>query len=258
MPNYYADSDAKGNIIGFYADDIWDVENIPLSATPITEELWSDAIANQGKYVMQQGAMLEVTDEQKKTWASIQHLYPDVVRMVDYVVDSTGAIIEWSLKDANGADVPQPTTAELQAAWESMQPSAASLLAAAQAKKKAEVAAAVEAKIVSGYISATPLAVDGLCHPYGTTLADQSNLGFEYSKMMANPTQTTVPYRTQDALDFVNHTRDEFKYIAEEIYTRTKYFMSQGYAYYRQIYAPNATVESVDAIVVTITDPPAS
>jgi hypothetical protein len=57
MIQYYADSDVNGNIIGFYNDDIWDVTKIPITAIEITEEQWQDCIANQGKYIVQAGAL---------------------------------------------------------------------------------------------------------------------------------------------------------------------------------------------------------
>lgn len=58
MTQYYADSDANGNIIAYYNDDIWDVTKIPSTAIKITEAQWQDAIANQGKYFIQSGALI--------------------------------------------------------------------------------------------------------------------------------------------------------------------------------------------------------
>jgi hypothetical protein len=37
---FYADSDASGNITGFYNDDIWDAAKIPKTAIKITELQW--------------------------------------------------------------------------------------------------------------------------------------------------------------------------------------------------------------------------
>lgn len=55
---YYADADASGKILGFYNDDIWDVNKIPKTASKITEAQWQDCIANNGKYHMQAGALV--------------------------------------------------------------------------------------------------------------------------------------------------------------------------------------------------------
>jgi predicted NAD/FAD-dependent oxidoreductase len=55
---YYANADTNGNIIGYYNDDIWDVTKIPTTAIKITEAQWQDAVANQGKYLIQSGAFV--------------------------------------------------------------------------------------------------------------------------------------------------------------------------------------------------------
>lgn len=54
---FYANSDENGNINGFYNDDIHTPEQIPTTAIKITEAQWQDAVANQGKYIIQTGAL---------------------------------------------------------------------------------------------------------------------------------------------------------------------------------------------------------
>lgn len=184
---------------------------------------------------------------------AIMQLYPNAVPNVDFIVqdDSNGNgpyITQWNVKGADGNDVPQPTEEELQAAWD------AYALSAAQAAKKAEVSAAVVAKITAGYQSTVVLASTGKAHFYGTDESDQLNINAEYAGMIGNPDQQTVEFRTQDELDFVTHTRDEFKSIAEAIKARIKFYLGQGYAYYRQLDAAT-TVSEVEAIVVNIVDP---
>jgi hypothetical protein len=184
---------------------------------------------------------------------AIKTLYPNAVPNADFIVqdDSDGNgpyIAKWDVKDAQGKPVPQPTEEDLQAAW------SAYALSAAQAAKKAEVSAAVAAKITAGYQSTVVLASTGKAHFYGTTPDDQANMNFEYNKLNGNPDQATVDYRPQDELDFVTHTRAEFKEIAEAIYSRVKFYLGQGYAYYRQLDAAT-TVSEVEAIVVNIVDP---
>jgi hypothetical protein len=124
----------------------------------------------------------------------------------------------------------------------------------AVANKKAEISAAVSAKITAGYQSTLVLASTGKAHFYGTMPDDQINMSFEYNKLNGNPDQTTVDYRPQDEMDFVTHTRAEFKAIAEAVYARTKFYLAQGYAYYRQL-AASQTVDEVNAIVVQVVDP---
>lgn len=124
----------------------------------------------------------------------------------------------------------------------------------AVANKKAEISNAVQEKIVAGYQSTVVLASTGKAHFYGTMPDDQANMNFEYNKLNGNPDQATVDYRPQDELDFVTHTRTEFKAIAEAVYARVKFYLGQGYAYYRQLAAAQ-TVEEVNAIVVNIVDP---
>lgn len=121
-------------------------------------------------------------------------------------------------------------------------------------EKKSEISAKVGAKIVSGYRSTLILASTGKAHLYGTTESDQLNMNAEYSGMIANTTQASVLFRTQDSLDFVTHTRDEFKQIAEAIKDRIKSYLSQGYAYYRQLMICQ-TIDDVNAIVVDVIDP---
>jgi hypothetical protein len=123
-----------------------------------------------------------------------------------------------------------------------------------KSKKKAEISAAVQSKIVAGYQSTIILASTGKAHFYGTKIDDQININAEYAGMMGNPEQTTVEFRTQDELDFVVHTRDEFKTIAEAIKARIKNYLGQGYVLYRQLEAAQ-TIEDVDVIVVDIVDP---
>jgi hypothetical protein len=188
---------------------------------------------------------------------AILHLYPAAVVNVDFLVqhiDGVDRITVWSLKDADGNDVPQPTDEEIQAAWEAMQPTDADLLASAKAARKAEISAAVATKITSGYQSTVVLASTGKAHFYGTKPDDQINMSAEYAGMLGNPDQQTVNFRTQDELDFIVHTRDEFKQIAETIKARIKNYLGQGYAYYRQLDAAQ-TVDEVNAIIVEIVDP---
>lgn len=58
MPKYYANADASGNIIAFYADDVWTVDKIPTTAVLIDAVTWNDAIVNPGKYIVQNGAVV--------------------------------------------------------------------------------------------------------------------------------------------------------------------------------------------------------
>lgn len=53
---YYADSDANGNIIAYYSDEI--NSSIPSTAIQITDEQWQDSVNNIGKYMIQNGALV--------------------------------------------------------------------------------------------------------------------------------------------------------------------------------------------------------
>lgn len=55
---YFADSDEKGNIIGFYTDDPTIGHDIPSTAIPITDEEWEDAVATNKKYLVENGALV--------------------------------------------------------------------------------------------------------------------------------------------------------------------------------------------------------
>jgi len=48
-PQYYVDFSDKGNIAGFYVDEIHG-DNIPTSALPITIEQWQDYVADSHLY----------------------------------------------------------------------------------------------------------------------------------------------------------------------------------------------------------------
>jgi hypothetical protein len=52
MAHYLADSDSNGNIIGFYADEVHELEQIPVTAIPITEEQWQACLEEQGKWII--------------------------------------------------------------------------------------------------------------------------------------------------------------------------------------------------------------
>jgi hypothetical protein len=184
---------------------------------------------------------------------AIMQLYPSAVPNVDFIVqdDSDGNgpyIAQWNVKDAQGKPVPQPTEEELQAAWD------AYALSAAQAAKKAEVSSAVAAKITAGYQSTVVLASTGKAHFYGTDLVDQQNMTASRVWSDNHPTEI-VKYRPQDELARVDHTRDEFVQISTAVFERINWYLDQGYALYQQIYAPDATVDSVNAIRVVINDP---
>lgn len=181
---------------------------------------------------------------------SILFLYPNTNPLTDFIVqdDSDGNgpyIAQWNLTE------PQPTEAELQAAWDAMQPTDADLLALSQAKKKKEISDAVSAKIVSGYQSAVALASTGKVHFYGTTLVDQQNMTASRVDATANPLKN-IKYRPQDALERVVHTHDEFVLVSDGVMSLVSGMLDQGYALYVQLYAAT-TVSEVDAIIVTIT-----
>jgi hypothetical protein len=181
---------------------------------------------------------------------AILHMYPNTNPVTDFTVqdDSDGNgpyITHWNLTD------PQPTDAELLAAWDSMQPTNADLLALSQARKKKEISDAVGVKIVSGYQSAVVLVSTGKAHFYGTTLVDQQNMTASRVDATANPLKD-IKYRPQDALERVVHTHDEFVLVSDGVMSLVSGILDQGYALYTQVYAAT-TVSGVDAIIVTIT-----
>jgi hypothetical protein len=182
------------------------------------------------------------------TVQSILHLYPNATPLVDFRVkaedDGTEHIVYWNLKDAQGNDIPQPSEEELQVAWEAYE------LPAAKAAKKAEISAAVAAKITAGYQSTVVLASTGKAHFYGTTPEDQLNMNSSYAYAKSHPDEP-IKYRPQDALERVEHTNAEFIQIAEAVFHRVNSFLDQGYAYYRQLDAAQ-TVADVEAIQVNV------
>lgn len=56
---YYAEADAQGNIIAYYTDELNYPNGIPKTAITITDEQWADSINNPGKYVVQNGQLVE-------------------------------------------------------------------------------------------------------------------------------------------------------------------------------------------------------
>jgi hypothetical protein len=181
---------------------------------------------------------------------AILHLYPNAIPGVDFIVqddsDGRGAYIAmWNLKDAQGNNIPQPSEEELQAAWEAYE------LPAVKAAKKAEISAAVAAKITSGYQSTVVLASTGKAHFYGTSLEDQQNMTAEYVNALAHPEITTVKYRPQDVIGRIDHTRNEFIQIAEAVKAFVTSKLDQGYALYEQLNTAQ-TVADVEAIQVNV------
>lgn len=126
-----------------------------------------------------------------------------------------------------------------------------SILQAAIAAKKAEISLVVGAKILGGYKSDVVLNSTSRSHVYGTDLNDQQNAGAEYVSMLANPDRSVVLYRTQDALDFVPHTRAEFQAVVEGMKVYIKDYLGQGYALYRRLYVAK-TLAEVNAIQVIV------
>jgi hypothetical protein len=53
MAHFFADSDSDGNIVGFYTDDVHELEQIPVTAIPITEEQWQACLAEPGKWIVE-------------------------------------------------------------------------------------------------------------------------------------------------------------------------------------------------------------
>jgi hypothetical protein len=178
---------------------------------------------------------------------------------VDFIVqdDSDGKgpyIAAWNVKDASGIDVPQPTDADLQAAWDAMQPSAADLLAAAQAAKKQDLSDAIAAKITAGYAYPTAIASTGKTYTFATTLPDQQNMIAARVWSNENPTQP-VGYRISGTIGRVTFTRDEFVAVSTNVFDRVNFYLDQADVWIPQIYAADATADSVNAIVITIADP---
>ncbi|WP_010279885.1 hypothetical protein [Paenibacillus senegalensis] len=60
---YYADFDDKGNMSGFYVDEIHG-DAIPKTAIPITEEEWRAYVAETWKYKLDNGTIREKTQEE--------------------------------------------------------------------------------------------------------------------------------------------------------------------------------------------------
>jgi hypothetical protein len=54
---HYAGSDSDGNINALYNDDVWEVDKIPATAIKITEAQWRACLAEQGKWIVADGAL---------------------------------------------------------------------------------------------------------------------------------------------------------------------------------------------------------
>lgn len=61
-PQYYADFDETGNIVGFYVDDINKV--IPETAIPITFDEWQTYLTNTSRYKLDGDTIREKTPEE--------------------------------------------------------------------------------------------------------------------------------------------------------------------------------------------------
>lgn len=205
MAQYYAEFDASGHILAFYNDDVWDVDKIPSMVVPITEEQWKDAVSEQGKYVVQNGEFCVPTEDQRKKWLAIQHLYPTAVRMVDFVVqddlDGKGAYIaRWDL------DALKPTDEELQAALEAMQPKESD---DSIEQKKTEKLRYLD-KCCSQAITGTFLSsAVGEMHEYSYDLEAQINMHSLKELFATDPALKEAKWNTRDA-GVIVHTKDQF------------------------------------------------
>lgn len=61
-PQYYADFDEMGNIVGFYVDEIHD--EIPDTAVPIIYDEWQTYLTNTSKWKLDGDAIREKTQEE--------------------------------------------------------------------------------------------------------------------------------------------------------------------------------------------------
>lgn len=127
-------------------------------------------------------------------------------------------------------------------------------LSAAQASKKDELSNAVAAKITAGYQSTVTIASTGKTYLYGTELVDQQNMTASRVWSDNNPT-SVVKYRPSGAVGRIDHTRAEWVTISDAVFSRVNWYLDQVDAYLPQIYGASATADSVNAIVITISDP---
>lgn len=128
------------------------------------------------------------------------------------------------------------------------------LLAVAQSSKKSELSNSVGAKIVAGYLYPIAIASTGLTYLYGTEVIDQQNMTASRVWSDNNPT-LPVKYRPSGGVGRIEHTRDEFIAVSDAIFTRVNWYLDQVDVYLPQIYAADATADSVNAIVIVIADP---
>ncbi len=137
----------------------------------------------------------------------ISYLYPTAVVEVDFSVLLNGT--EWSITKWNAAKLgPQPTLAQLEAAWPAAQ------LQAAQATQRALINASCVSAMTGGFLSSAL----GAAHTYPSTLTDQHNLsGSVVASLLPNlPSGWTTPYWCQDSAGtwaMVQHTAAQIQQV---------------------------------------------
>jgi hypothetical protein len=124
----------------------------------------------------------------------------------------------------------------------------------AQATKKQLLSEAIASKITAGYVSPVVVASTGKSYTYGTELVDQQNMTAARVWSDNNPT-SIVKYRPLGGVGRIDHTRNEFVTISNAVFDRVNWYLDQADVYVPQIYAANATIDSVNSIVITINDP---
>ncbi|BFT75227.1 XkdW family protein [Paenibacillus sp. P36] len=135
---------------------------------------------------------------------TIISLFPHAQPLTDFIVqdDSDGNgpyIAQWHLEQ------PQPTEKELQSAWKAMQPTPESQIANAKLSKTAELNAACNAAILSGFTSN----VLGANHTYDFDYEAQTNLNTMLNAIIADLVSEPIIWKASNKLQ--PHTIDQFK-----------------------------------------------
>ena len=137
----------------------------------------------------------------------ISYLYPTAVVEVDFSVLLNGT--EWSITKWNAAKLgPQPTLAQLEAAWPAAQ------LQAAQATQRALINASCVSAMTGGFTSSAL----GSAYTYPFTLTDQHNLsGSVVASLLPNlPSGWTTSFWCMDsagAWSFAPHTAAQIQQV---------------------------------------------
>jgi hypothetical protein len=163
--------------------------------------------------------------------------YPNAIPNVDFFVvdrlDGNGAqIMDWSLQVESGEDVPQPTQNDLASWW----------IPIYQQEKMNELNQACNGAILAGFSSACL----GTSHTYQFSYDDQLNLNGQLTLINADPTITTLQWKTMDA-GVLEHSRDQFIALCKDAIAFKQSQIQKYWSLKAQVLAAT-TEDQIDAI----------